>query len=69
VRIGLGSDWSPTGSKNLLGELKVARLASSPAVFSDSELVDMVTRTAASILGWDAALGSLEAGNGPTSSR
>jgi hypothetical protein len=40
----------------------VARLASSPSAFSDAELVDMVTRTAASILGWDAALGSLEAG-------
>ncbi len=26
VLIGLGSDWSPTGSKNLLGELKVAWL-------------------------------------------
>ena len=24
VRIGIGSDWSPSGSKNLLGELKVA---------------------------------------------
>jgi len=62
VRIGLGSDWSPTGSKNLLGELKVARLASSASVFSDADLVDMVTRTAAAILGWDATLGSLEAG-------
>ena len=28
VTIGLGSDWSPTGSKNLLGELKVAWLYS-----------------------------------------
>src|SRR5688572_13214572 len=28
VLIGLGSDWSPTGSKNLLGELKVAWLYS-----------------------------------------
>src|SRR5262249_48075268 len=28
VRLGMGSDWSPTGSKNLLGELKVARLYS-----------------------------------------
>jgi cytosine/adenosine deaminase-related metal-dependent hydrolase len=28
VRIALGSDWSPTGSKNLLGELKVAWLYS-----------------------------------------
>ena len=27
VRLGIGSDWSPSGSKNLLGELKVARLA------------------------------------------
>ncbi len=26
VTIGLGSDWSPSGSKNLLGELKVAWL-------------------------------------------
>src|SRR4029077_15289699 len=24
VPVGLGSDWSPSGSKNLLGELKVA---------------------------------------------
>jgi cytosine/adenosine deaminase-related metal-dependent hydrolase len=28
VRIGIGSDWAVSGSKNLLGELKVARLAS-----------------------------------------
>ena len=64
MRIGLGSDWSPTGSKNLLGELKVARLASASAdtAFSDRELVAMATRNAAGILGWDRALGSLEAG-------
>ena len=30
VSIGLGSDWSPAGSKNLLGELKVARLVKRP---------------------------------------
>jgi cytosine/adenosine deaminase-related metal-dependent hydrolase len=62
VRIGLGSDWSPTGSKNLLGELKVARLASGPSGLTDADLVDMVTRNAAAILGWEAAAGSLEAG-------
>src|SRR5262249_39413363 len=28
LRIGLGPDWSPSGSKNLLGELKVARVYS-----------------------------------------
>jgi 5-methylthioadenosine/S-adenosylhomocysteine deaminase len=64
VKVALGSDWSPTGSKNLLGELKAARLASRAAggVFSDRDLVTMVTRNAAAILRWQAALGSLEAG-------
>jgi cytosine/adenosine deaminase-related metal-dependent hydrolase len=62
VKIGIGSDWSPSGSKNLLGELKVARLASEAAggVFTDQELVAMATRSAAQILKWDKALGSLE---------
>jgi len=65
VRMGLGSDWSPTGSKNLLGELKVAWLYSQ--YFLDGELgprdlVAMVTRGAAEILRWEAALGSLEPG-------
>lgn len=64
VRMGLGSDWSPSGSKNLLGELKVARLESAAqgGVFSDRELVAMATRDAAAILKWDRSLGSLEAG-------
>ena len=64
VRLGIGSDWSPSGSKNLLGELKVARLASEMVggVVSDRELVAMATREAAAILRWDATLGSLEAG-------
>ena len=64
VRIGIGSDWSPSGSKNLLGELKVARLVSASLgnVFSDREIVAMATTNAASILQWDRVLGSLEAG-------
>src|SRR5215210_1310569 len=64
VPIALGSDWSPSGSKNLLGELKVARLvaAEQNIGFSDRELVAMATREAAKILKWDGALGSLEAG-------
>ncbi len=64
VRIGIGSDWSPSGSKNLFGELKVARLVSQAEgdVFSDRDIVSMATRQAAAILQWDAALGSLEAG-------
>ncbi|WP_037603834.1 amidohydrolase family protein [Streptacidiphilus rugosus] len=66
VPIALGSDWSVSGSKGLLGELKAARLASttSPAeaVFSDKELVAMATRTPALILKWDQKLGSLQPG-------
>ena len=64
VRIGLGSDWAVSGSKNLLGELKVARLASDDmrAGFSDRDLVAMATRDAASILGWQNVLGSLNPG-------
>jgi len=64
VLMGIGSDWSPTGSKNLLGELKVARVASAAMgdVFSDREIVAMATRNAAKILKWDHALGTIEAG-------
>lgn len=65
VPIGLGSDWSPSGSKNLLGELKVAWLYSHHVLhdlFSARDLVAMVTRDAAAILKWQSALGTLEPG-------
>ncbi len=65
VRIGLGSDWSPSGSKNLLGELKVAWLYSHHVLhdlFSPRDIVAMVTRDAAAILKWQSALGTLEPG-------
>jgi hypothetical protein len=65
VTIGLGSDWSPTGSKNLLGEMKVAWLYSQQVLngqFSARDILAMATRNAARILKWDAALGSIEAG-------
>jgi hypothetical protein len=64
LRIGLGSDWSPTGSKNLLGELKVAKVVSDAegGLFEDRELIAMVTREAARILRWDKALGTIEPG-------
>ena len=64
VRIGIGSDWSPSGSKNLLGELKVARLVSQAqgGIFSDREVLNLATRGAASILQWEKVLGSLEPG-------
>lgn len=65
IRIGLGADWSPSGSKNLLGELKVARIVNSKLwnnTFTDRELVAMATCDAARIVKWDALVGSLEAG-------
>jgi 5-methylthioadenosine/S-adenosylhomocysteine deaminase len=64
VHIALGPDWSPTGSKNLLAELKVARIVSEEAgsVFSDRELVAMATINAARMLKWETALGSIEPG-------
>ena len=64
LTIGIGSDWSPTGSKNLLGELKVARLVSDSqgGIFSDREILAMATMNAARILKWDAVIGSIEPG-------
>jgi cytosine/adenosine deaminase-related metal-dependent hydrolase/C-terminal processing protease CtpA/Prc len=64
IRVSLGSDWSPSGSKNLLGELKVARLHADDSGWDldDQHLVEMVTVNPAAILGWGALLGSLEPG-------
>jgi len=65
VTIGLGSDWSPTGSKNLLGELKVAWLYSQHVLnglFKARDLVAMATRDAARILKWKGLLGTIAAG-------
>ncbi|GJD91582.1 5'-deoxyadenosine deaminase [Methylobacterium hispanicum] len=64
VRIALGSDWSPSGSKNLLGELKVARIVDEElgGPFGCEALVRMVTSTPAAMLGWDGFVGSIEKG-------
>ena len=63
VRVGIGSDWSPSGSKNLLFELRVARLvAQTTGGIPDRDLLAMATINAAGILGWDKLLGSLEKG-------
>lgn len=65
VNVSLGSDWSPTGSKNLLAELKVARAAADASdwMLTDRDLVDMVTRNPARALGWDKSLGSIQPGH------
>ena len=64
LKIALGSDWSPSGSKNLLGELKVAYAVSEElgGIFKPHELVQMVTSTPAEMLMWGKELGSIEVG-------
>jgi 5-methylthioadenosine/S-adenosylhomocysteine deaminase len=65
MRICLGSDWSPSGSKNLLGELKVADLWNRVRLgnaFTKQELCEMVTCNPADALGWGDRLGRLKAG-------
>ena len=71
IRVALGSDWSPTASKNLLNELKVAQIYSRDqkigfpdpkAGLTGQQLVEMVTINPAQILGWQGLLGSIEPG-------
>ncbi len=64
VPIALGSDWAPSGSKNLLGELKTARIAAdmADAGLSDADLVAMATSTPAAMIDWAKQVGSLDAG-------
>jgi hypothetical protein len=65
VLIALGSDWSPSGSKNLLSELKVAAFVNETLPedvrFSARELVETATTNPARILKWQDAIGSVEA--------
>jgi 5-methylthioadenosine/S-adenosylhomocysteine deaminase len=66
MRICLGADWSPSGSKNLLGELKVADLYHREQlggdVFSPRELCAMATCNPADALGWGTKIGRLKKG-------
>lgn len=64
VMIALGSDWSPTGSKNLLGELKVAYLVlkENDSAVTTRDIVAMVTSNPAKMLKWHEHIGTLEPG-------
>jgi hypothetical protein len=65
LSISLAPDWAPSGSKSSLGELKVADLVNQHALnglFTDRDLVDMVTRKPAAALGWDQRLGQIAEG-------
>lgn len=60
----IGCDWTPSGSKNLLEELKVAWLSAQAdgATLEQEDLVAAVTRNAARAVGWGDALGTIEKG-------
>lgn len=62
VKFSLGCDWSPSGSKNILQELKVAWHANEEqgGIFTTYELVKSVTSGAAEVTGWQAHVGMLE---------
>jgi cytosine/adenosine deaminase-related metal-dependent hydrolase len=65
LSISLAPDWAPSGSKSSLGELKVADLVNKHALkglFSDRDLVEMVTRKPAAAMGWDLRLGQIAEG-------
>lgn len=64
VNFSLGCDWSPSGSKNPLLELKVARWVAQQqgAALTARDLVGLVTDRAAAVVGWAPHLGSLVAG-------
>jgi 5-methylthioadenosine/S-adenosylhomocysteine deaminase len=67
IRICLGADWGPSGSKNVLGELKVADLWNRTRLdrsFSDRELCQMVTTNpgAALATAWGDRIGRIGAG-------
>src|SRR6266540_1676100 len=67
IRVCLGADWAPSGSKHLLGELKVADLWNRAGTglakaFSDVELCELVTANPADALGWSDRIGRVRPG-------
>ncbi|MDZ4792678.1 MAG: amidohydrolase family protein [Bacteroidota bacterium] len=64
IKFSLGCDWSPSGSKNMLQELKVAFHANKEQgdVFTTYELVRLATTAAAEVTGWQDHVGTLEKG-------
>src|SRR5262249_55292566 len=63
LTIALGPDWSPSGSKNLLGELKAAKVVNGlfDLGLDDFEIAATATRNPAKMLGWK-TVGTLAAG-------
>lgn len=66
ITVCLGSDWGPSGTKNLLGELKVARIAADHLGYdlTDAQIVEMVTSNPGTLLErcWHRPVGRLVPG-------
>lgn len=66
VTVCLGSDWGPSGTKNLLGEMKVARIAADHFGYTltDAQIVEMVTSNPGRLLErcWKRPVGRLVPG-------
>jgi 5-methylthioadenosine/S-adenosylhomocysteine deaminase len=65
VCVALSPDWTPSGTKNVLGELKIADQWNKNKLggyFSEYNLTQMVTTNAAKICGWDSYLGKIKEG-------
>jgi 5-methylthioadenosine/S-adenosylhomocysteine deaminase len=65
IPVALAPDWSPSGSANLLGELKVADRVNRErfgGVISDAQLVAMATSVPASIAGLGDKIGTIAPG-------
>ena len=67
LRVCLGSDWTPSGTRNVLGELKIAATwneQSLGAALSDADLVEMATANPGDTLAraWGAQVGRLVPG-------
>lgn len=65
VNITLGTDWSPSGGKNLLGEMKVAYQYSNyyfDSLLTYQDIAEMVTCNATDAVGWTDYCGRIEPG-------
>lgn len=65
VNISLAPDWAPSGSKSVLGELKVADLVNRhqlKSLFTDRDMAFMVTRNPARAMGWGDRVGQISVG-------
>ncbi|HZU97275.1 MAG TPA: amidohydrolase family protein [Planctomycetota bacterium] len=63
--VALGTDWTPSGSKSLLWEMKVADQYSRQKLngaLSEEDIVRMVTTNPAKIMGWEDKVGMIKKG-------